>query len=173
MQTTGIVRKLDELGRITIPQNLKKRLNIDSGDRLEVFLLPDGVAFKKFSSLGENAMARKCCSELKKTINKICFITDKDGILVTGNGGHDDEKSLKNVSIIQDVIKTGNRYNGLDADKTEWITIIPLGVRGCVAGVFMTVHGKKEDISIHKMLEYTAAIIGSNITETELRKGNS
>jgi len=166
MQTTGIVRRLDDLGRVTIPQTLKRRLNIVSGDRLEVFLLEDGVAFKKYSTLGENEISRKCCVELTKVTGKVCFVAGADGIVLTGCGD-DGGRCLKNQAIISDVLKTGNRYNGGDADKSEWLTVIPLGDRGAAAGVLVAVHGKKEDAALHTMLEYTAGIIGAHIVKPE------
>jgi AbrB family looped-hinge helix DNA binding protein len=165
MQTTGIVRRLDDLGRVTIPQNLKKRLNITGGDRLEVFLMEDGVAFKKYSALGENEISRKCCVELRKITGKLCFVADKDAVVVSG-AGDDDGRCLKNQALISDVMKSGNRFNGMNADKSEWLTIIPLTNRGAVAGVFVAVHGKKEDAGIHTLLDYTAGIIGSHIVDT-------
>ncbi|MCL1831432.1 MAG: AbrB/MazE/SpoVT family DNA-binding domain-containing protein [Oscillospiraceae bacterium] len=161
MQTTGIVRKLDDLGRITIPQNIKRRLNITGGDKLEVFLLSDGVAFKKYSALGENEISRKCCVELRKSTGKLCFVADKEGVIVSG--AEDDEgRGLKNKEQMKKVISKGERYNGLSADKSEWITMIPIGEKGSVGGVFVAVHGKQEDASVHTILDYTAAVIGAH-----------
>ena len=48
MQSTGIVRKVDELGRVVIPKEMRKSLNIENGDEVEILLQGDFVAVKKF-----------------------------------------------------------------------------------------------------------------------------
>jgi AbrB family looped-hinge helix DNA binding protein len=166
MQTTGIVRKLDDLGRITIPQNIKRRLNVTGGDKLEVFLLSDGVAFKKYTPLAENGVARKCCLELGKLVGKVCFVADRSFVVVTG--AQDDEgRCLKNKDLIQDVIVSGRPYHGMDIGREEWITIVPLGDKGSAAGVFVIVHGKKEDPSLKTLINYTVSIISSQILTSD------
>ena len=60
MRTTGIVRRVDDLGRIIIPKDVRRTLNIREGDPLEVFVGKDGsVTFKKFSPLNEEAENKK------------------------------------------------------------------------------------------------------------------
>ena len=46
-ETKGIIRKLDNLGRIVFPKEFRKSLNIKSNDKLEIFLLKDGFYVKK------------------------------------------------------------------------------------------------------------------------------
>ena len=54
MKATGIVRRVDDLGRIVIPREVRRTLNIREGDPLEIFIDDDGcVTFKKFSPLVE------------------------------------------------------------------------------------------------------------------------
>ena len=48
MQATGIVRRIDDLGRVVIPRDLRRKLNIKEGDPLEIFLDDEGVLFKPY-----------------------------------------------------------------------------------------------------------------------------
>lgn len=48
MKATGIVRRIDDLGRVVIPKEIRRTCNIREGDPLEIFLQDDGVVFKKY-----------------------------------------------------------------------------------------------------------------------------
>ena len=48
MKATGIVRRIDDLGRVVIPKEIRRSCNIREGDPLEIFLQDDGVVFKKY-----------------------------------------------------------------------------------------------------------------------------
>ena len=49
MKTTGIIRRIDDLGRIVIPKELRKSLRIKNGDSLEIFVNQDDIVLKKYS----------------------------------------------------------------------------------------------------------------------------
>jgi transcriptional pleiotropic regulator of transition state genes len=51
MKATGIVRKIDELGRIVIPKEIRDKRYIDSGDQLEIYVDEDAVIIKKFQAV--------------------------------------------------------------------------------------------------------------------------
>ena len=54
MKATGIVRRIDDLGRVVIPKEIRRTLRIREGDPLEIFTDRDGeVIFKKYSPMGE------------------------------------------------------------------------------------------------------------------------
>ena len=58
MKATGIVRRIDDLGRVVIPKEIRRTMRIREGDPLEIFTASDGeVIFKKYSPLGELADA--------------------------------------------------------------------------------------------------------------------
>ena len=48
MKATGIVRRIDDLGRVVMPKEIRRACNIREGDPLEIFLQDDGVVFKKY-----------------------------------------------------------------------------------------------------------------------------
>ena len=59
MKATGIVRRIDELGRVVIPKEIRRTQRIRRGDPLEIFTTGDGeVIFKKYSPIGEQQWAK-------------------------------------------------------------------------------------------------------------------
>ena len=58
MRTTGIVRRMDDLGRIVIPKEIRRNMGIKEGQALEIFLDGDYVCFRKYSPLDEDFRAR-------------------------------------------------------------------------------------------------------------------
>ena len=54
MKATGIVRRIDDLGRVVIPKEIRRTMRIREGDPLEIYTNPDGeVIFKKYSAINE------------------------------------------------------------------------------------------------------------------------
>ena len=51
MKTTGIIRRIDELGRIVIPKEIRKNLRIKNGESLEIYLENDSIILKKYSQI--------------------------------------------------------------------------------------------------------------------------
>lgn len=89
MKATGIVRRIDDLGRIVIPKEIRRTMRIREGDPLEIFTDKDGeVIFKKYSAVGELAnFATQYAEALYKTSGHSAAITDKDTIIsVSGIG---------------------------------------------------------------------------------------
>ena len=80
MKATGVVRRIDDLGRVVIPKEIRKTLRIKEGDPLEIFTDREGqVILKKYSPIGElSEFAAGYAETLSKTTGHIACITDKD-----------------------------------------------------------------------------------------------
>ena len=100
MKATGIVRRIDDLGRVVIPKEIRKTLRIREGDPLEIFTDKEGeVILKKYSPIGElSEFALQYAETLAKTSGHIACITDKDSVIAV-SGAHKKEFLDKNVSI--------------------------------------------------------------------------
>lgn len=88
MKATGIVRRIDDLGRVVIPKEIRRTMRIREGDPLEIYTDKDGgVIFKKYSLMGGlGDFAAQLCETLHKTTGRIVIITDRDScISVAGN----------------------------------------------------------------------------------------
>ena len=83
MKATGIVRSIDDLGRVVIPKEIRRTLRIREGDPLEIFTDREGgVILKKYSPIGElSAFATQYAETLAKTTGHIACITDKDTVI--------------------------------------------------------------------------------------------
>ena len=88
MSTTGIIRRIDELGRIVIPKEIRKVLRIKEGDPIEIFTGREGeVILKKYSPIGElSEFATGYAETLSKTTGHIACITDKDSVIAVSGG---------------------------------------------------------------------------------------
>ena len=83
MKATGIVRLIDDLGRVVIPKEIRRTMRIREGDPLEIYTDRDGeVIFKKYSAVGEMAaFASKLCETLYKTSGFSVAISDRDTVI--------------------------------------------------------------------------------------------
>ena len=83
MKATGIVRRIDDLGRVVIPKEIRRTMRIREGDPLEIYTERDGsVIFKKYSLLGGlTEFAAQMCETLNRTTGRIAVITDRDNII--------------------------------------------------------------------------------------------
>lgn len=110
MKATGIVRRIDDLGRIVIPKEIRRTLRIREGDPLEIFTDKEGeVILKKYSPIGElSDFASQYADSLNKTSGHITCITDRDTIIAVSGGPKKEflEKSLS--SELERVIEEKN-----------------------------------------------------------------
>jgi len=83
MKATGIVRRIDDLGRVVIPKEIRRTMRIREGDPLEIYTEKDGeVIFKKYSPMGElTDFAGQICETLSKTTGGITAVSDRDTII--------------------------------------------------------------------------------------------
>ena len=83
MKATGIVRRIDDLGRVVIPKEIRRTLRIRDGDPLEIYTEKDGgVIFKKYSPMGElSDFAVQICDALHKTTGSPAAVCDRDAVI--------------------------------------------------------------------------------------------
>ena len=86
MKATGIVRRIDDLGRVVIPKEIRRVLRIREGDPLEIYTDREGeVIFKKYSPIGElHTFAAQYAETLSRTCNMSVLICDRDAIVAVG-----------------------------------------------------------------------------------------
>ncbi|MDS0525304.1 stage V sporulation protein T [Clostridium sp. SHJSY1] len=83
MKATGIVRRIDDLGRVVIPKEIRRTLRIREGDPLEIFTDREGgVILKKYSPIGElTDFSKEYAESLQQAIGHIVLIADKDAFI--------------------------------------------------------------------------------------------
>lgn len=83
MKATGIVRRIDDLGRVVIPKEIRRTLRIREGDPLEIFVDRDGeVILKKYSPIGElGDFAKEYAESLYESTGHVTLISDRDTLI--------------------------------------------------------------------------------------------
>ena len=83
MKATGIVRRIDDLGRVVIPKEIRRTMRIREGDPLEIYTDREGeVIFKKYSPIGElSSFASQYADTLHRTCNMLVLISDRDAVI--------------------------------------------------------------------------------------------
>lgn len=88
MKATGIVRRIDDLGRVVVPKEIRRTLRIREGDPLEIFTDREGeIILKKYSPIGELGLfAKQYAESLSQTTGHNICITDRDQIIAVAGG---------------------------------------------------------------------------------------
>ncbi len=89
MKATGIVRRIDDLGRVVVPKEIRRTLRIREGDPLEIFTDREGeIILKKYSPIGElGQFAGLYAESLAQTSGCLVCITDKDHVIAAAGAG--------------------------------------------------------------------------------------
>mgnify|MGYP000838925121 FL=1 len=95
MKATGIVRRIDDLGRIVIPKEIRRTLRIRETDPLEIFTDREGeIILKKYSPIGElGAFAKEYAESLAQTTGHTVCVSDRDQIIAAA--GPDKKDMIK------------------------------------------------------------------------------
>ena len=88
MKATGIVRRVDDLGRIVIPKEIRRTLRIREGDPLEIYTEKDGgVIFRKYSPMGDlQPFAAQMCESSVSNTGRVAAVADRDAIIAVHGG---------------------------------------------------------------------------------------
>lgn len=172
MKATGIVRRIDDLGRVVIPKEIRRTLRIREGDPLEIFTDREGeVILKKYSPIGElGTLAKQYSESLSQTMGCTVCITDNDQVVAASGSGKKDlqEKYISKEleKMIQDRVplleKAGSsKYILIAADEKEYKeeVICPILCEGDAIGAvaFLNKDEKKEFGELEQKVAMTAA----------------
>lgn len=177
MKATGIVRRIDDLGRVVIPKEIRRTMRIREGDPLEIYTDKEGgVIFKKYSLMGGlGEFANQMCETLHKTTNLAVVITDRDTcIAVTGTPKR--ELLEKRVSAELEAIMEGRQIHQWDGtnhviisdenDKYHGSIVAPIVSEGDVLGsvIFVAVAGDNPLSEIEfKLAQTVSSFLGRHM----------
>ncbi|RED53048.1 stage V sporulation protein T [Cohnella lupini] len=131
MKATGIVRRIDDLGRVVIPKEIRRTLRIREGDPLEIFVDRDGeVILKKYSPIGElGDFAKEYAESLSESTGHIAMISDRDTFIAVAGASKKEylDKAIGNLleSCMENrkiVIETSSGNYEILRDITETIS---------------------------------------------------
>ncbi|MEF9945708.1 MAG: stage V sporulation protein T [Lachnospiraceae bacterium] len=173
MKATGIVRRIDDLGRVVIPKEIRRTLRIREGDPLEIFTDREGeIILKKYSPIGElGTFARQYAESLSQTMGSIVCVTDRDQIIAAAGNGKkelqdkDISRQLQNSIEQREQIVAGmeeKKYIKIVAEQSEeypWQVICPILCEGDAIGsvVFLEKETKKKMGDTEQKLALCAA----------------
>src|SRR5699024_1073037 len=119
MKATGIVRRIDDLGRVVIPKEIRRTLRIREGDTLEIFVEREGeVIIKKYSPIIElSHFAEEYADELYDSIQFPDFICDRDEDIALSSDSRKDYLHMNIGTDIEDAIE--NREHKLEEEQAQ------------------------------------------------------
>ena len=164
MKATGIVRRIDDLGRVVIPKEIRRTLRIREGDPLEIFTKNDGeVIFKKYSPLGELSEFSGQYSEvLNRTANLPIIITDRDHVISVSGLPKRDYLERRVSQPLEELMENrekfvaddnNNNFYPIEGLEMKALVIYPIIAAGDIAGSVIFLEGDSK----------------ANITDTEIK----
>ena len=152
MKATGIVRRIDDLGRVVIPKEIRRTMRIREGDPLEIYTEKDGeVIFKKYSPMGELSEFAESMSEaIYKTCGCAAAVSDRDeyiavhGVPKRELTGRHISKELENIMEQRRIFKTENGREIPLTEGGEYNAGIaaPIIAQGDVMGCLVLIYDK-------------------------------
>lgn len=120
MKATGIVRRIDDLGRVVIPKEIRRTLRIREGDPLEIFVDRDGeVILKKYSPIGElGDFAKEYAESLFESTGHIIMISDRDNIIAISGASKKDYLEKRIGSIVESCME--NRKTVMEMNEGQY-----------------------------------------------------
>jgi len=177
MKATGIVRRIDDLGRVVIPKEIRRTMRIREGDPLEIYTTREGeVIFKKYSMIGAlDEFAARFCDTLSRSTPFSAAVTDRDTVIaMTGQG----KRELLGKSIspaLEQIMEERSIYQHHEgepqiavSDSVEQFTAAvaaPILCAGDVLGLvlFLTADGKVSGETEYKLAQTVASFLGKQM----------
>lgn len=172
MKATGIVRRIDDLGRVVIPKEIRRTMRIREGDPLEIYTSNDGeVIFKKYSPVNELSDGTMQAAEvISKLAGSAVVILDRDHVVAVAGVQKKEYGERRVSSALEDLLENRKTYvcdsetcppllpvEGIDKAALVAVPIISAGdVIGAVA--FINAGGEAKAEEKHIMLAKAAAM---------------
>lgn len=145
MKNTGVIRKIDELGRIVVPKEIRKNLNIRNGEDVQIYVEEDKIILKKYQKMGSIKENAQKYLNLFNKINSDILITDREKIIASSLKNYLDEGiDSKVISLINDrrqEIGHGLKINNEHIDK--YYSIAPIIVDADSVGAIILLSSKE------------------------------
>jgi AbrB family transcriptional regulator (stage V sporulation protein T) len=178
MKATGIVRRIDDLGRVVIPKEIRRTMRIREGDPLEIYTDHDGeVIFKKYSPIGElNSFASSYAETLNKSCGLKVVICDRDTVIACAGVSKKEYVEAKISAEADELIESRAQYLWSMGESEKFITsrsnekisvLSPIIMSGDIIGAVASVSDEKkepEGLEV-KMIETAANFISRQLEE--------
>ena len=152
MKATGMVRRIDDLGRVVIPKEIRRTMRIREGDPLEIFTDKEGeLIFKKYSPIGELAdFAGQICESIKKATDGIAAVCDRENIIAVAGSARRELLDRQVSRELADIMEKRSVYigNGAAIPAAEGAenyrigVAAPVAAEGDIMGCVLFIEGK-------------------------------
>ena len=162
MKATGIVRRIDDLGRVVIPKEIRRTLRLRDGDPMEIYTDREGtVILKKYSPIGDmSEFADEFAESAGSVLGSTAIITDTDQVIAVSGGLKKDMVDRKIDYELDKIIQSKNRF--LNDHKI----VVPIVSQGDAIGS-ITVIPKEQDKVLGEA-ELKAAEIGASFLAKQM-----
>ena len=118
MKATGIVRRVDDLGRIVIPKEIRRTLRIREGDPLEIYTEKDGgVIFRKYSPMGDlQEFAAQMCESIGANTGCVAAVSDRDSIIALSGAPKRELMDKPNSQELDKLMENRKNYRYMPGD---------------------------------------------------------
>ncbi|MEA4832457.1 MAG: stage V sporulation T C-terminal domain-containing protein [Oscillospiraceae bacterium] len=169
MKATGIVRRIDDLGRIVIPKEIRRTLRLRDGDALEIFTEKNGeVIFKKYSPVAEMfEFATSYCDALFKGAGCAVCVFDRDGVIASAGIPKKDITDAKLPPRAEELFELRKQYVRKSGDEPITVgmggmcisVLSPISSEGEIVGAIAALNdGRTDSEEAMKLLIATAAV---------------
>lgn len=138
MKATGIVRRIDDLGRVVIPKEIRRTLRIREGDPLEIFTDRDGeVILKKYSPISElGSFAKEYAETLYETLGTPVLISDRDEMIAAAGLSKKDYLNRRLSPDVEEIVSKRSVVMEKHENSVEWVPGIFETVKSyCIAPI--------------------------------------
>ena len=172
MKATGIVRRIDDLGRVVIPKEIRRTMRIREGDPLEIFTDREGeLIFKKYSPVGElSDFAAQICDSMRKSTEGVTAVCDRDTVIAVAGGAKKELLGKPISAALGEIMDKrapfrhdsgGSSLPVSDAESQYCLSVaVPVLTAGDVMGavLFVTPRGSRPAGELELKLAQTAAL---------------
>jgi len=180
MKATGIVRRIDDLGRVVIPKEIRRTMRIREGDPLEIYTDREGeVIFKKYSPIGElTSFASQYAETLHKTCELAVAICDRDAVIACSGVPKKEYADRRLSDQIEKLIEARSLYTYRPGEKRISVTedasdshyascVMPIitegDVTGCVVSLAENANDNPPDELEIKLVQTAASFLGKQL----------
>ncbi len=177
MKATGIVRRIDDLGRVVIPKEIRRTMRIREGDPLEIYTDHEGeVIFKKYSPIGEMAQfAGQYAETLHKTCGLSVVICDRDVVIACAGVPKREYIDRKIAMEAESLIENRQLYHAPDAGGISIVDggypigcLMPIITEGDITGCVASLRTGEGDGKIApeleaKLIQTAAGFLGKQL----------
>lgn len=140
MKATGIVRRIDELGRVVIPKEIRRTLRIKEGDPLEIFTDRDELMLKKYSPIATiEKFSEAAAKSLNSLSGKLAVVCDTDGVLFAYGEGRRTFSGKALSEEMDEILKMRKSYVSSVADSGDIVPLTVSGEEGVTAQVIVPI----------------------------------